>query len=246
MIATGGGAYVDPRTRELLNERAITVWLDAPVDILAERTVAPRHPRPASERRSQGDARAAREGAAPLLRRGAHPREKRRRRAQASGRGDRRARSRSISPAQTPRPASRLSSSGNGRSAPKDGPEPACRSPVCALPLQPFAIAHAIFALDPVDLALVDAARLQRRPAHDDRAFEQLALGKGEVEPVELDQVHAGRMPGPSPPPAERPRAPPSTASRVSSPPSLSLQKAMTLAVSAPAVRSRSMRRPSP
>ena len=45
VIATGGGAFVDPRTRELLNERAITVWLDAPVDILAERTVAPRHPR---------------------------------------------------------------------------------------------------------------------------------------------------------------------------------------------------------
>jgi shikimate kinase len=38
VIATGGGAYVDPRTRELLNERAITVWLDAPIDILAERT----------------------------------------------------------------------------------------------------------------------------------------------------------------------------------------------------------------
>ncbi len=38
VIATGGGAYVDPRTRELLNQRAITVWLDAPVDILAERT----------------------------------------------------------------------------------------------------------------------------------------------------------------------------------------------------------------
>jgi shikimate kinase len=38
IIATGGGAYVDPRTRELLNERAITVWLDAPVEILAERT----------------------------------------------------------------------------------------------------------------------------------------------------------------------------------------------------------------
>ena len=38
VIATGGGAFVDPRTRELLNERAITVWLDAPVDILAERT----------------------------------------------------------------------------------------------------------------------------------------------------------------------------------------------------------------
>lgn len=38
IIATGGGAFVDPATRKLLNERAITVWLDAPVDILAERT----------------------------------------------------------------------------------------------------------------------------------------------------------------------------------------------------------------
>ena len=38
VIATGGGAYVDARTRQLLNEQAITVWLDAPVDILAERT----------------------------------------------------------------------------------------------------------------------------------------------------------------------------------------------------------------
>ena len=38
VIATGGGAFIDPRTRELLNERAITVWLDAPIDVLAERT----------------------------------------------------------------------------------------------------------------------------------------------------------------------------------------------------------------
>jgi shikimate kinase len=38
VIATGGGVYIDPRTRQLLNERAITIWLDAPVDILAERT----------------------------------------------------------------------------------------------------------------------------------------------------------------------------------------------------------------
>lgn len=38
VIATGGGAFIDPRTRDLLNSRAITVWLDAPVDILAERT----------------------------------------------------------------------------------------------------------------------------------------------------------------------------------------------------------------
>ena len=38
VIATGGGAYVHPDTRRLLNERAITVWLDAPVELLAERT----------------------------------------------------------------------------------------------------------------------------------------------------------------------------------------------------------------
>jgi shikimate kinase len=38
VIATGGGAYVDTRTRKLLNQRSITVWLDAPVDILTERT----------------------------------------------------------------------------------------------------------------------------------------------------------------------------------------------------------------
>ncbi len=45
VIATGGGAFVDPRTRELLNERAITVWLDAPIDVLADRT-ARRNTRP--------------------------------------------------------------------------------------------------------------------------------------------------------------------------------------------------------
>ena len=38
VIATGGGAFIDPRTRQLLNDRAITVWLDAPIDVLAERT----------------------------------------------------------------------------------------------------------------------------------------------------------------------------------------------------------------
>jgi shikimate kinase len=38
VIATGGGAFVDPATRALLNQRCITVWLDAPVDLLAERT----------------------------------------------------------------------------------------------------------------------------------------------------------------------------------------------------------------
>ena len=38
VIATGGEAFVDPRTRELLNNRAITIWLDAPVDLLTTRT----------------------------------------------------------------------------------------------------------------------------------------------------------------------------------------------------------------
>jgi shikimate kinase len=38
VIATGGGAYVDPRTRQLLNDRSITIWLDAPIEVLAERT----------------------------------------------------------------------------------------------------------------------------------------------------------------------------------------------------------------
>ena len=38
VIATGGGVFVDPRTRTLLKQQTITVWLDAPVDVLAERT----------------------------------------------------------------------------------------------------------------------------------------------------------------------------------------------------------------
>lgn len=38
VIATGGGAFVDPQTRLLLNQRAITIWLNAPVEVLAERT----------------------------------------------------------------------------------------------------------------------------------------------------------------------------------------------------------------
>jgi shikimate kinase len=38
VISTGGGVFVDPRTRELLKTRTVTVWLDAPIDVLAERT----------------------------------------------------------------------------------------------------------------------------------------------------------------------------------------------------------------
>lgn len=38
VISTGGGVFVDPRTRELLKNRTVTVWLDAPVEVLAQRT----------------------------------------------------------------------------------------------------------------------------------------------------------------------------------------------------------------
>lgn len=38
VIATGGGAYIDDETRALLNRETITIWLDADIDLLAERT----------------------------------------------------------------------------------------------------------------------------------------------------------------------------------------------------------------
>jgi shikimate kinase len=38
VISTGGGVFCDPTTRKLLKERTITIWLDAPVDVLAQRT----------------------------------------------------------------------------------------------------------------------------------------------------------------------------------------------------------------
>jgi shikimate kinase len=37
VIATGGGAFVNPETRALILERAITVWLDSEVDTLLDR-----------------------------------------------------------------------------------------------------------------------------------------------------------------------------------------------------------------
>jgi hypothetical protein len=49
------------------------------------------------------------------------------------------------------------------------------------LPLQPLAVAEPIFALDPLDLAGCNAARPQGRLSDDDCAFEQLALGQGQV-----------------------------------------------------------------
>jgi shikimate kinase len=38
VIATGGGAFCNPQTRELILERGIAVWLDSDVDTLVERT----------------------------------------------------------------------------------------------------------------------------------------------------------------------------------------------------------------
>jgi shikimate kinase len=45
VLATGGGAFIDPRTRALMKERAISVWLKAPLDVLMKR-VAKRDDRP--------------------------------------------------------------------------------------------------------------------------------------------------------------------------------------------------------
>lgn len=45
VLATGGGAFIDPRTRELMKERAISIWLKAPLDVLMKR-VTKRDDRP--------------------------------------------------------------------------------------------------------------------------------------------------------------------------------------------------------
>lgn len=37
VLATGGGAFIDPSTRALINDRAISVWLRAKLDVLFER-----------------------------------------------------------------------------------------------------------------------------------------------------------------------------------------------------------------
>lgn len=38
VIATGGGAFVDPATRALVLEKGIAVWIDCAIDTLVERT----------------------------------------------------------------------------------------------------------------------------------------------------------------------------------------------------------------
>lgn len=45
VLATGGGAFIDPATRQMLRERALTIWLRAPLD-LTWRRVSRRSTRP--------------------------------------------------------------------------------------------------------------------------------------------------------------------------------------------------------
>lgn len=45
VLATGGGAFIDPGTRALMKEKAISVWLKAPLEVLMKR-VARRDGRP--------------------------------------------------------------------------------------------------------------------------------------------------------------------------------------------------------
>jgi shikimate kinase len=54
VLATGGGAFMDPRTRENIRRRGISIWLRAEIDVLLAR-VARRSNRPLLK---QGDPRA--------------------------------------------------------------------------------------------------------------------------------------------------------------------------------------------
>ncbi len=89
-----------------------------------------------------------------------------------------------------PRPGP-STSSGSGRSTPKLRSNLACRSPVHGLRLEPFEVALAIFALDPLRLAAGNAELHQRLTAHDDGAFVKLTLAHREVQPGELDHLQA-------------------------------------------------------
>ncbi len=49
IIATGGGAFINEGTRNLIKEKAFSVWLNAPLDILVER-VSRKNTRPLLEK----------------------------------------------------------------------------------------------------------------------------------------------------------------------------------------------------
>jgi shikimate kinase len=46
VLALGGGAFVDPSTRARVKEKAVSIWLDADLDTLVERTSRKRATRP--------------------------------------------------------------------------------------------------------------------------------------------------------------------------------------------------------
>jgi shikimate kinase len=46
VLALGGGAFVDPTTRARVKEKAVSIWLDADLDTLVERTSRKRASRP--------------------------------------------------------------------------------------------------------------------------------------------------------------------------------------------------------
>jgi shikimate kinase len=58
ILATGGGAFMDPATRALMRENALVVWLKADVDILAKR-VARKDNRPLLQGKNPRDVLAA-------------------------------------------------------------------------------------------------------------------------------------------------------------------------------------------
>ena len=43
VIATGGGAFMDPMTRTVVGEKAVSVWLKAELDVLVSRTAGRTH-----------------------------------------------------------------------------------------------------------------------------------------------------------------------------------------------------------
>jgi shikimate kinase len=45
VVATGGGAFINPETRALIKKKALSIWLDADIEILVER-VSRRNHRP--------------------------------------------------------------------------------------------------------------------------------------------------------------------------------------------------------
>ncbi len=54
VLATGGGAFIEPATRELLLDQAIVVWLKAELDVLVER-VSGKNTRPLLEKGDKRD-----------------------------------------------------------------------------------------------------------------------------------------------------------------------------------------------